>query len=254
MIFLLTGFIAGLFGSITGLGGGIIIVPALTILFHIPIHKAIGISLVAIVVNSSIASTSYMRKGFVDLTLGLSLEQTSVIGAILGAVISGYVNAHMLEIIFGIVLLFAAIQMISPWGRSIAEKELKIWHLSPIYKIEHTTIGIILSFIGGCLAGMLGVGGGIFKIPIMCLIMKVPVKVAVATSAFMVMTTGMSSAWIFFLRGDMYLELVILVSAGILLGSFIGSQIGIRIKGTWQSALIALLLFLASIRMLIGLK
>jgi len=254
MIFLLTGFIAGLFGSITGLGGGIVIVPVLTIFFHIPIHKAIGISLIAIVVNSSLASASYMRKGFTDFKLALSLEQSTVIGAILGAILSGFIEAKILGYVLGIVLLFASFQMMTPVGRYAATKELKIWHLSPIYRIEHPVIGIVLSFFGGCFAGMLGVGGGIFKIPIMCLIMKVPVKVAVATSSLMVLITGTSSAWIFYLRGDVYLELVLLLSSGILLGSIIGSQIGIRIKATWQYYLVAVLLMLGSLRMLIGIK
>lgn len=254
MIYLVIGFLAGFFGSITGLGGGIIIVPVLTILFHIPIHKAIGVSLVAIVVNSSFASSAYMRKGFTDLKLALSLEQSTVIGAIAGAVFSGFIAPKILGFIFGVVLLFASIQMLTPMGRHLAEKDLKIWHLNPIYRIEHTTIGVLSSFFAGCVSGMLGVGGGIFKIPIMCLIMKVPVKVAVATSSMMILITGTSSAWIYYLRGDIYLELVILVSAGVLMGSLLGSQIGVRIKATWQTYLIAALLILASLRMLIGIK
>ncbi|OGF66853.1 MAG: hypothetical protein A2Y62_21850 [Candidatus Fischerbacteria bacterium RBG_13_37_8] len=254
MIFIVVGFFAGLLGAITGLGGGIIIVPVLTIFFHIPIHKAIGISLVAIVVNSSLASVSYARKGFTDIRLGLTMEQSTIFGAICGAFISGYFNAKILEFIFGIVLLFAAIQMVSSLGNVIAEREIKIRHLSPMYRVKHIPAGMILSFFAGCFAGMLGVGGGIFKIPIMCLLMGVPVKVAVATSSFMILLTGATGAWIFFIRGDVYLELAVLLSVGILAGSLLGSYIGIRMKSKWQSRLFAIVLIAAAIRMLTGIK
>ncbi len=252
MIFILLGFAAGLFGSLTGLGGGIIIIPILTIFFHIPIHKAIGVSLIAIVVNTSFSSVSYAKKGLTDFALGLFLEQSTVLGAISGAFLSGFLNAKILEFIFSIILFFAAFQM--AFSSNISLAEIKIRNLSPLYKIENKTIGQLSSFLAGLFSGMLGVGGGIFKIPLMCLIMKVPVKVAVATSSFMIFITSASSAWVFYLRKDIYLELAVLISLGVMFGSLTGSHIGITIKAKWQSKLIALILTLAAIRMITGIK
>lgn len=252
MIYIFLGFIAGLLGAVTGLGGGIIIIPCLALLFHIGIHKAIGISLIAIAVNTSFSSISYAKKGLTDFTLGLFLEQSAVLGAISGALLSGYLNARWLEFIFSMVLLFAAFQM--AFSLNIPLEEIKIRSLAPLYKIENTFLGQILSFFAGLFSGMLGIGGGIFKIPVMCLIMKVPVKVAVATSSFMIFITSVSSGWIFYLRKDLYLELAVLISLGVMFGSLTGSRIGLTIKSKWQSKLIALLLALAAIRMLSGIK
>lgn len=254
MIYLLVGLVAGLFGSMTGLGGGIIMVPVMTIFFNIPVHKAVGISLFAILVNSIISSVSYTKRGFTDFKLGLALEQSTLIGAITGALLAGIINGRVLEIIFAIVLIFASFQMMSPMRNLIAEQELRIRALAPIYRIKNIKFGVALSTIAGSIAGMLGVGGGIFKIPIMYLVMDVPVKVAVATSSFMIMLTSASSALIFFLRGDIYIELALLISLGIAVGSYIGSRIGIKLRSKWQARLVSFLLFIAGIRMLISLK
>lgn len=254
MIYLLVGLIAGLFGAMTGLGGGIIMVPVMTIFLDVPIHKAVGVSLFAILVNSSISSVSYAKKGFTDFKLGLALEHTTVVGAVVGALLAGIINGRVLEIIFAIVLLFASLQMMSPMRNLIAEQELRIRKLTPIYRVKKIKFGVALGTIAGCVAGMLGVGGGIFKIPIMYLVMDVPVKVAVATSSFMIMLTSAAGAWVFFLRGDIYIELALFISCGVALGSYVGSRIGIKLRGKWQTRLIASLLFIAALRMLISLE
>ncbi len=252
MIYLLVGLLAGLIGAMTGLGGGIIMVPVMTIIFHVPIHKAIGVSIFAIVVNSSIATLSYTKKGYVDIKLGFALGQSSIIGSIIGAMISGLLDEKVLGIIFGVILILASVQMISPLKDLMIEQELKIRRLSPLYRIKNIKYGIALSAIGGWFAGMLGIGGGTFNVPVMYLIMDVPIKVAVATSAFIIMITSSGSAWIYFLRGDIFIELALFMAGGVALGSYVGSKIGLVIRNKWQTRLISLILFIAAIRMLFG--
>jgi uncharacterized membrane protein YfcA len=252
MLYLIVGLLAGMLGAMTGLGGGIIMVPVMTILFGVPIHKAVGISIFAIVVNSSIAAVSYTKKGYVDIKLGLALEQSTIIGAIIGALVSGLIDEKKLAFIMGVVLIFASFQMVSPLKRLIAEEDIKVRNLTPLYKIRNISIGIVLSVVAGCAAGMLGVGGGIFKIPIMYLIMDVPIKVAVGTSSFMIMLTSVASGWIFFLRGDIYIEIALFMAGGVALGSFIGSKVGIKLRGKWQTRIVALVLLMAAIKMLLS--
>lgn len=233
-----TSFVAGIIGSLLGLGGGIILVPALTILFNIPIHEAIGVSFIGVLVNSSSSSLVYIKNRITDIELSSFLELGAVIGSITGAYVALSVNSNILSIIFGIVLGYVAINMYkkirnnkeSNYTELKSEDKREYFEESTktivTYSITKKKEGIILSSIGGIFAGLLGLGGGAIFVPIMNRIMNVPIKVAIATSSFMIGVTSLVGALIFFNNGLINIEII----SPIILGIFFGSQIGSRIN------------------------
>ena len=234
-----TCLIAGIIGSLLGLGGGFIIVPALTLLFDIPIHLAIGASFIGVLVNSSSASLVYIKNGMTDIKLSSILELGAVIGAIIGASISLTINSNILSIIFGLTLTYVSINMYIK-SRTQNNKTIQTHKKSKItkeyfkdisthdekYSVTRVKEGVILSSIGGLFAGLLGVGGGVIFVPIMNRIMNVPIKAAIATSSFMIAMTSLIGAIIFIINGYFYAEII----PAIILGVFIGAQIGARVN------------------------
>jgi uncharacterized membrane protein YfcA len=203
------GVIAGLYGAILGLGGGILLVPALTLFFKVPIHTA--------------AATTYVQNKLTDVRLGLTLELATTSGAIMGGIIAGLINWNILSILFSFLLLYSALSMLS-------KKEKKRENSTPQgsvseYKVQNLPAGLGLSFLAGNFSGLLGIGGGIIKVPAMYLFMKIPLKAATATSNFMIGVTACASAFIYYFRGDINL----LVSGISVLGVFLGAQTGSRI-------------------------
>lgn len=234
-----TCFVAGIIGSLLGLGGGIIIVPALTLLFNVPMHLAIGSSFIGVLVNSSSASSVYIKNRITDIRLSSSLELGAVIGAITGAYIALSINSNILSVLFGITLSYVAINMYTK-SKTINKKPEKIdQDLSEKreyfekntkqiikYSVIRTKEGVLLSSIGGIFAGLLGVGGGSIFVPIMNRVMNVPLKVAIATSSFMIGMTSLVGAIIFLMNGFFDPEII----APLILGMFFGAQLGSRIN------------------------
>ena len=259
-----TSFIAGIIGSLLGLGGGIILVPALTILFDMAIHEAIGVSFIGVLVNSSSSSLVYIKNRITDMRLSSILELGAVTGSIIGAYTALLIDSNVLSAVFGVVLGYVAIDMYrklkknsednNKESRSDDEREYYDESTNEIitYSVIREKEGTVLSVIGGIFAGLLGLGGGAIFVPIMNRIMKVPIKVAIATSSFMIGVTSLVGALIFFNNGFIDVALV----SPIILGIFFGAQIGSRInKGIDKQILtniFCLVLIYIALRMIIN--
>ena len=234
--------IAGGLGSLIGLGGGIIVIPALTLLFKIDIRYAIGASIVSVIATSSGAAAAYVRERMTNLRVAMVLELATVSGALTGAYLAGLLNGRWLYITFGVVLGFSALVMFrkrrdasgadnmtkpAPWadylrlhssyyddaeGREIA------------YRVRNTRIGLGLMYIAGTVSGLLGIGSGALKVPAMDLAMHLPIKVSTATSNFMIGVTAAASASVYFMRGDINPMIAAPVATGVLLGATLGSR------------------------------
>jgi len=249
VIALIGAAIAGVFGSLLGLGGGIIIVPVLTIGLKVDIKTAIGASIVAVIATSSAAATVYVHERITNIKLGMILETATTIGAIVGALIVVYVNKQILAAAFGMVLIYAAFYMTLKLENTIsgsssekdngkAKDNLRLsgrYYDKTIdktveYKVKNLQRGLVASYAAGNLSGMLGIGGGIVKVPAMNVWMKVPMKAAVATSNFMIGVTGVASAYIYYANGLISPVITAIVAVGVFLGASFGSRIANRIR------------------------
>lgn len=237
LIIMFIAVFAGFLGSILGLGGGIIIIPALTLLFGIDIRYAIAASLISIIATSSGAAASFLKDHLTNLRLAVVLEIGTVFGAILGFLITSQMNSQFLFILFGFFLLYSSYSMLKkkhgshtmdnhPWS-----EKLKLHSSYPDkgvlteYGVVRLPLGIFIMTLAGVLSAVLGIGSGIFKIMAMDGVMKLPLKVSSATSNFMIGVTASASAGAFLLRGDVRTEIAAPVAVGIIIGSFFGAKL-----------------------------
>jgi len=231
-------FFAGFLGSLTGLGGGVIVVPMLTILFGVDIHYAAGASLIAVIGTSSGAASAYVKEGYSNIRIGMFLEVATTIGAIIGASLAGIIPSNVIYIIFAIILLYSATSsffMKKEDGGLIAEdKYAKLFKLNgnyptfkglKEYKVQKVPFGFGVCSFAGIISGLLGIGGGVIKVLAMDRIMKIPFKVSATTSNFMIGVTAVASAGIYFKNGYIHTSLVMPVMLGVLFGAFLGSKI-----------------------------
>jgi uncharacterized membrane protein YfcA len=255
-------FCAGILGALLGIGGGLIIVPALTLLLGIDIRYAIGASIVSVIATSIGSSSTYLRKGITNMRLGMFLEAATAAGAITGACIAGVINAKWLYFVFTFVLLYLAYTMarLKKKAHTMAEHSddiamrLKLdnrYYDEAVereihYGVRHTWAGFTMSGIAGMASGLLGVGGGFLKVPTMDAIMGVPIKVATTTSNFMIGVTAAASAGVYFARGDIDPFITAPVATGVILGSLAGTAILKHISSTrLRYAFVALLVWIA---------
>ncbi len=232
---------AGLLGALLGIGGGLLITPLLTLLFGIPIEQAIAASLVAIIASSSVAASYYVQERLSDIRLGMVLELATTLGAISGAFAAGLLSRRWLTLIFSLFLLYA--------GSTLLRRALKPTPREEDltdYQVRRLPLGMGISYLAGNISGLLGVGGGPVKVPMMYLLMGVPLKVATATSNFMIGVTAAASAFIYYLRGDVLVHITAPVVVGVFLGSLAGSRIFPRVPTRWILWLfVGLMLYLA---------
>jgi hypothetical protein len=231
-------FLAGLLGSLTGLGGGVIIVPLLTLLFGVDIRYAIGASLVSVIATSSGAAAAYLKEGFSNIRVGMFLEVATTIGAICGAYLATRIPTAAIAIIFGIVLLYSAWISAKPeddvqihdWPGPIA-RVLRLDGSYPTpegtvaYHVTGVPLGFSLMYVAGVLSGLLGIGSGAVKVLAMDRAMKIPFKVSTTTSNFMIGVTAAASAGIYLHRGYIDPGLAMPVMLGVLLGALVGARI-----------------------------
>ena len=242
---LLAGFAAGIVGSMSGLGGGVVVVPALTLLFGIPLEYAAGASLVSTIATSSGAASAYVKDRLSNIRIGMSLEVATTLGAIAGSLIAAYIYAKgissYLFITFGIVLLLSLYPTYKEYKRTHRKKMYKDWstdffQLSGSYydKAEKKTIkysgykwwlGELVSGGGGLMSGLLGIGGGVLKVMGMNRGMKLPMKVTTSTSNFMIGVTAATSSAIYWALGYIQPFIVAPVVIGILAGAYLGSKL-----------------------------
>jgi uncharacterized membrane protein YfcA len=228
---------AGLLGSLTGLGGGVIIIPLLTLGFGVPMHYAIGASLISVIGTSSGAAVAFVKEGFTNMRIGMFLEIATTAGAIVGALVSGMLNPNTIGIIFASILLLTVVLNLKgkpdhqePLIPGSLEEKLKLFGTFPdkgilkSYSAKNTVPGFFMMMFAGTMSGLLGIGSGALKVLAMDNMMKLPFKVSTTTSNFMIGVTAVASALIYFQRGEIVPVIVAPVLIGVVVGSFIGSK------------------------------
>jgi uncharacterized membrane protein YfcA len=243
------GLCAGGFGALAGVGGGVIITPVLAMYFGLPMHHAIGISLVAVIATSTATSAVYVERHLADIRLGMTLELATTTGAAVAAVIAAGVNRTTLAMLFVCFLSYSAFTMIRRAWTSRKEKPVSE---IPDYQPRRIPVGLGASLIAGTLSGLLGVGGGVLKVPIMYLFMGVPLRVATATSNFMIGVTAATSAWIYYGRGDVDVLYAAPLVVGVFAGSLLGARMAPRVKGIYILLLFIAVTVLLAVQMVIN--
>lgn len=237
-ILIFTGALAaGLLGSLTGLGGGIIIVPLLTLVFKVDIRYAIGASLVSVIATSSGAAAAYVKEGFTNVRVGMLLEVATTVGALTGAFVAGLVSPRVIAIIFGLVLLQSAWQTTRQRVEHVAggppdrvARWLKLDSSYPTpagplhYQVRHVPLGFGVMYLAGILSGLLGIGSGVVKVIAMDRAMRLPFKVSTTTSNFMIGVTAAASAGVYLHRGYIDPGLAFPVMLGVLVGALTGAR------------------------------
>jgi uncharacterized membrane protein YfcA len=230
--------LAGFLGALTGLGGGVVVVPALTLALGVDIKYAIGASLVSVIATSSGAAAAYVREGYSNIRIGMFLEIATTLGAIAGAFLAGRVSTHALAIVFGLMLLQAAYQSfkgMSDHGPNAESdslsKRLRLGGAYPVngkrqnYGVRHVPGGFAMMFGAGTLSGLLGIGSGAVKVIAMDRIMRIPFKVSTTTSNFMIGVTAAASAGLYLSRGYIDPRVAMPVMLGVLIGALLGAKV-----------------------------
>ncbi|MHC6180630.1 sulfite exporter TauE/SafE family protein [Clostridium sp. JNZ X4-2] len=262
--------LAGMVGSILGLGGGTIITPALTLLFGIDIRYAVGASLISVIATSSGAAAAYIKDKITNLRVGMFLEIATTIGAITGAFLGGIISPDYLYFLFGLLLLYSAFAMFKKRKSELPNdvethplaKKLKlnghyydkVLDKNVSYKVAGVPSGFGVMYGAGIISGLLGIGSGSFKVMAMDLFMKLPLKVSSATSNFMMGVTAVASAGVYLLRGDIDPKISAPVALGVLAGATMGTKIMQNMKSkTIRKIFIPFLIYISVEMILKGL-
>ena len=231
--------VAGFLGSLLGLGGGLIVIPALTLLLHVDIRLAIGASVVSVIATSSGAAAAYVRDRLANIRVAMFLELGTTAGAITGAFIAGIVHPRILFILFGLIIGYSALAMLrgrraeenaveaGPWARRLGLRSSYFDHGAGEemhYQPVRARVGLALMYVAGTVSGLLGIGSGALKVPAMDLAMALPIKVSTATSNFMIGVTAAASAGVYFSRGQIDPFIAAPVAIGVLAGAYLGAH------------------------------
>jgi uncharacterized membrane protein YfcA len=233
-----TSILAGFLGAMTGLGGGVVIVPALCLLFKVDLHYALGASLISVIATSSGAAAAYVREGYSNIRIGMFLEVATTLGALLGAYLTARVSGKWIGVIFGLVLLYSAWTSLRPasgkaegHAPDALAMRLNLRGSYPVnghreaYVAEHVPAAFAIMLGAGTLSGLLGIGSGAVKVLAMDKAMKLPFKVSTTTSNFMIGVTAAASAGVYLTRGYILPGLAMPVTLGVLAGSLIGARV-----------------------------
>lgn len=254
---------AGAFGALVGVGGGLIIVPLLVAL-GVEVHTAIGVSLLGVISVSTAGSASYLKAGFANQRLGVTLLVATAAGGIFGGYVAGLLDARALSGIFALVLILVAVQMLRARTRPAVEvvgepgaHEIDADYFEPTtsetiaYRAHNVRIATVVSLFAGAMSGLIGVGGGIVNVPTLNVLMGVPIRVATATSTYMLGATAAASAVIYLSRGQIDGLLAAAVVAGMFVGAGFGSRYSRRVPRSVLSALFVILATVLSLQMLL---
>lgn len=259
---------AGLVGSLSGLGGGVILVPLLTIGFGVDIRYAIGTSLISVIATSSGAASAYIKEGLLNIRIGMFLEIATTLGAIAGAAIAIFAPTNAISVIFGLVLIYSAINSFQKsrevintdnfypvkQGRLIkllkAEGSYPTTSGTKYYKLQNLGGGFLVMSIAGILSGLLGIGSGALKVIAMDSIMKIPFKVSTSTSNFMIGVTAAASAGIYLSRGYIDPVLSMPVMVGVLIGSLVGAKLLLKSRTKTIRIIFAIVITLLAVEMI----
>jgi uncharacterized protein len=232
---------AGFLGALTGLGGGVVLVPLLTLFFHVDLRYAIGASLVSVIATSSGSAAAYVKEGFSNIRIGMFLEIATTLGALLGAYLTAKVPASAIAIVFGLMLVCSAYASRRTRPRTNVKQppdplatKLKMNGTFPdtsgirSYNVYRVPTGFSVMFGAGALSGLLGIGSGALKVVAMDQAMKIPFKVSTTTSNFMIGVTAAASAGVYLSRGYIDPSLAMPVMLGVLLGSLMGTRVLVK--------------------------
>lgn len=253
---------AGVVGSILGLGGGIIIVPSLSLLFGMPMRLAVAASTVSIIATSTGAAVAYLRDRLTNTRVAMWLEMGTATGALSGALLAGYLDQRVLSILFGLLLCYSGYNMFRTRkaelpGEVVPDSLSKKLNLAGSYydrmlgrrveyQVTRTVPGLIIMYFSGIAAGLLGIGAGIFKVTAMDQVMGMPFKASTATSNFMIGVTAASGAVVYFARGDVKPLVAGPVVLGVLAGAVLGARLMMRMKtSTIRKLFIPLMVYTA---------
>lgn len=274
------GAAAGLFGSLLGLGGGVLLVPLLTLVFGLDLREAVGVSLISVIVTSSAAAGVYLERHVANLRLGMSLELFTAMGALVGGLVAFLVDERWLAVLFAALLVYVAITMLrarEPAPDDVARlppepddddsdrhieppltgdlasfRAAALAHLSgDTYAVRHLGRGIAGSAGAGVLSALLGIGGGIVKVPLMHVGMGVPLRVATATSNLMIGITAAASAVIYLIRGEVDPYVAGPVAIGVFVGASLGSRLAHRVELRVLKLLFVAVLLWTALQMLL---
>jgi uncharacterized membrane protein YfcA len=260
-------FVAGVLGSLLGLGGGMIVVPALTLLLGIDIRLAIGASIISVIATSSGAAAAYVRDRLANLRVAMFLELGTTAGAMTGAWVAGILHPRWLFVLFGTILGYSAVAMLRPRHREVRRhhgetrlaRRLRL-HSSYFddargeevsYEPARPVLGLALMVVAGVVSGLLGIGSGALKVPAMDLAMELPIKASTATSNFMIGVTAAASAGLYFSRGQIDPFVAAPVAIGVLFGAFTGSKVLSRVSSRALRVTFVIVLIAVSVQMLI---
>lgn len=267
---LLAGAATGLVGAMLGTGGGVFLVPGLVLLLDMPVHAAIATSIVTVIATSSAVASANVERGTANMRLGMTLEVATSLGAVCGALTAAWLPARVLEGGFAFILLPTAYllargrsEKAAAEAESVAEQHLSDDELGPLgaryvdpasgqavaYRVERLWGGLMISFLAGNLSGLLGIGGGIFKVPALHLVCGVPMRAAAATSNFMIGVTAAASAFLYYGRGDVRPATTAAAVLGVLIGSVAGTYTNRYVGASALQKLFAALLLAVSLQM-----
>jgi len=247
---LATGVLAGILGALLGLGGGIFLVPALTLFFHLPIHTAVGTSLVGVIATSAGVAAIAPRGRGADVSLALRLEVLTAAGAIAGGLLAGVVSAQVLSMLVALIVFgTGGYLLFQARHRAHDGTPERLFYSG--YHLHHWPAGMAVSSVAGMVSGLLGVGGGFIKVPVMYAIMGAPLGVATATSNFMVGITAAASVFVYYGRGDIHPLVVIPTALGVFAGAMLGVYILPHLRVAWIRLGLVGLLLVMGIQMLI---
>jgi len=252
---------AGFLGSLSGLGGGLIIVPLIVLGLNVDIHYAIGASLIAVIATSSGASAAYVKEGYTNIRVGMFLETATTIGALSGVFIGLLLPAYALSLIFGFILLYCACS--SFFSIDVdhlalpTDKLAAIFKLdstcppnSQVYHVQHVPLGYAIMFVAGALSGILGIGSGVLKVLALDRVMQLPFKVSTTTSNFMIGVTAATSAGLYLHLGYIDPLLAMPVMMGVVVGSFFGARLLPHIRTKRLKSLFGCLMIIIAVQMI----
>jgi uncharacterized membrane protein YfcA len=215
------------------MGGGLLLTPILALYFGVPIRQAVGTSLIAVITTSAASSSVHLQRHTTDIRLGMTLELATSFGAAVTAYLVGYFNRSALEGLFAGFLLYSAVTILVRAGKVEGGEEaapaLNGETVIPPYEPKRYPLGLSASLVAGALSGLLGIGGGPIKVPVMFIFMSVPLKVATATSNFMIGVTAAASAMVYYRRGDILVQYAAPLAVGVFLGSLLGARLAPRV-------------------------
>jgi len=259
----LSSLVAGLLGSLTGLGGGVVIVPLLTLVFGVDIRYAIGASLVSVIATSSGAAAAYVKEGYSNIRIGMFLEIATTMGALAGASVAARLPTSVIAVVFGLVLIYSAYLSGRPQAERISDDPpdrlatlLRMDGSYPTpggpqtYHVHAIPAGFGLMFVAGMLSGLLGIGSGAVKVLAMDQAMRLPFKVSTTTSNFMIGVTAAASAGVYLNRGYIDPGLAMPVMLGVLAGSLLGARVLVRAQTRMLRIVFSLVIVLLGAEMI----